>query len=123
MVKAKDSTNPWIRHVAEMAEKLHISYACASSDPRVTSSYEQKVRANPPPPKPRAPRKPRASRAKPSTAPFPPAPYGAKQPSSGSLASAVMRSDAANRARVIGLSQHGTPSQKQLAQAYLGMKK
>jgi hypothetical protein len=38
------------------------------------------------------------------------------------MESAVMRSDAANRARLIGLSQRGTPYEKQLAKSMLGMK-
>ena len=95
--KALDSPNPWVAFVAKHAPKFGLTYQCAVTDQRIKDLYN----AQRPPSKPRAPRKPRASKAKPISYDMPPAPYGAKQPSSGSTLNKAKRADAADRAMAL----------------------
>ena len=88
---AKSEGNPWVEHVKYMAKKLGISYMCAVTDKRVKDSYTPVAKV----------RKPRPSRAKPISYDMPSAPYGAKQPSSGSSLSKAKRADAADRAMAL----------------------
>ena len=101
MGKAIDSPNPWVAFVARMAPQFGLTYQCAVTDQRIKDLYKTER----PPSKPRAPRKPRASKAKPISYDMPPAPYGAKQPSSLSASEKALnkakRADAANRAMAL----------------------
>jgi hypothetical protein len=101
MVKAIDSPNPWVAFVAKHAPQFGLTYQCAVTDPRIKELYKAQRPAS----KPRAPRKPRASKAKPMSYDMPPAPYGAKQPSSLSASEKALnkakRADAADRAKAL----------------------
>ena len=101
MGKAIDSPNPWVAFVAKHAPQFGLTYQCAVTDQRIKALYN----AQRPPSKPRAPRKPRASKAKPMSYDMPPAPYGAKQPSTLSASqkglNKAKRADAADRAKAL----------------------